>query len=74
MPKQRISRIETIRVKLDDPTRLLERATKQAIDIAVDRFGMDDSGYATKVKGWDRGECSIRVVFDGMEMHGGMTG
>jgi hypothetical protein len=72
MPK--ISETEYIQVELDSPVRLLETATKRAIPIALDRFGIDECGHSDKVKDWQRKNCSIRMDFTGIQMHGGMMG
>lgn len=63
-----------LQIEFQDAVRLLERATKRAIDQALNRFEIDDFGHSNKVKDWSRSDCSIRVDFTGIEMHGGRMG
>lgn len=40
-----------------------DRACDVAYEMAVERFGIDEDGYSSRVADWERSSCSVRVEF-----------
>lgn len=67
MDKFKIGQKEEIRIFRQEAG--FDRACEDAYTRALIRFGMDEDGYATRVDGWERTTCSIRLCFTGYAMH-----
>lgn len=68
---KKITEVKTIQVHLQDATRVMERAVKQALDLAYNLWGIDECGHSDRVEEWARSDSNIRIEFKSLGAFGG---
>jgi hypothetical protein len=65
---------QKVDIRIQDNRADFDRACESANYQAVMLFGIDDCGHSSKVEGWERSNCSIKIEFKKYTQYGNMVG